>query len=638
MSPVSLKELLQQLAEKRNLDLRGYKLTTLERRFRHRMFQLRVGSFEDYADYIRHNPAEVTNLLNTVLINVTQFFRDPQAWDLLAQEILPGLTADLQPGDTFRVWCAGCASGEEAYSLAILLVEHFGDGIKDFDIKVYGTDVDDEALNLARRGKYQEDKLRYVRPEWREKYFVGEKTRRIAREIRRMLIFGRSNLASDAPISHVNLLLCRNVLIYFDSQLQKHILGRLHYALERDGILMLGKSESQLSQSPLFRVVNIKWRIFQRIEPEPREAMHLSPPARSRKEDYMVKARKDYSLLKLYHEALLQTLEPGVLLLDSHGVITNENPPLLKLFGLKEEKLTGKALRETAIPSRSPELLARLDTLVASSNEFSRFEQVLNLEDDGERHLAITLRAVISPDRSRVGTLIYVEDIASQTKLHQTIEELETTSEELQSTNEELETTNEELQSTNEELETTNEELQSTNEELETTNEELQALNEELGTTNEELEVRGKELDEVNIRYSETLENLPWPLMVVSDGHVQFWNTAIQGQFGLPSKSVVGLELRQVPLPESLRGVLHRSYRDVVSRGRSKLVRHCRIDMQGYKGYVDIRFTPLSAIEDSHGVLVAFTPCEAEPKPRSNRKTANTSKKGHKQSTKRPRR
>src|SRR5689334_8086411 len=104
MSPVSLKELLQQLAEERNLDLRGYKLTTLERRFRHRMFQLRVGSFEDYADYIRHNPAEVTNLLNTVLINVTQFFRDPQAWDLLAQEILPGLTADLQPGDTFRVW------------------------------------------------------------------------------------------------------------------------------------------------------------------------------------------------------------------------------------------------------------------------------------------------------------------------------------------------------------------------------------------------------------------------------------------------------------------------------------------------------------------------------------------------------
>ena len=605
MTPITLKDLLQELAEERNFDLRGYKLTSLERRFRHRMFQLKISSYEAYSEYIRSNPGEVNSLLNTVLINVTQFFRDPQAWDVLRTEVLPGLTAPLKPGDTFRMWSAGCASGEETYSAAILMAEHLGDRLKNSDVKVYGTDVDEEALNLARRGEYHEDKLRYVRPEWREKYFTGAKVCRVAREIRRMLIFGRSNLAFDAPISHVHLLLCRNVLIYFDSQLQRHILGRLHYALEKGGILMLGKSESQLSQNPLFQVVDPKWRIFQRVEPEGR--VHGYIPLRIQEEDHVVKARADYSLLKLYHDALLQTLEPGVLLLDNRGVITNENPAILKLFGIKEEKLTGKNLRDTGIPARCPELTARLDTLVASSNESSRFEQILKLEEGGERHLAIGLRAVTSPDHNRVGTLIYVEDISPQQKLHQTIEELETTSEELQSTNEELETTNEELQSTNEELETTNEELQSTNEELETTNEELQALNEELGTTNEELEVRGKELDELNIRYSETLEHLPWPLMlVVGDGRVQFWNAAAQRLFGLPSKSVVGLELRQLPVSENVRSTLHRTYREALARGREKLVRNCNIEMQSYTGTTDIRFTPLSADNDDHGVLVAF--------------------------------
>src|SRR5690348_6583419 len=197
---VSLRELLQQLAEERNLDLRGYKISSLERRFRHRMFQLRLDDYTKYSDYIRKNPSEVTDLLNAVLINVTQFFRDPPAWEVLRKEILPDLTARIRPGDTFRVWSAGCASGEETYSLAILLAEQFGPRLSDYDIKVYGTDVDEEALNTARRGEYRADKLRYVRSEWREKYFVGEKICRVSREVRRMAIFGRSNLAFDAPI------------------------------------------------------------------------------------------------------------------------------------------------------------------------------------------------------------------------------------------------------------------------------------------------------------------------------------------------------------------------------------------------------------------------------------------------------
>ena len=625
MTEVTLRELLQQLAEERNFDLRGYKITSLERRFRHRMFQLKIGSYSAYSDYIRLHPDEINDLLNTVLINVTQFFRDPQAWDALRRDILPQLTKDLKPGDPFRAWSAGCASGEEAYSLAILLAEHFGDHIKDYDVKVYATDSDEDALNVARRGEYMVDKLRHVRSEWRERYFITQgKTARVGREIRRMAIFGRSNLASHAPISHVHLLLCRNVLIYFDSPLQLQILNRLHYALEPGGILMLGKSESQLSQSSLFSVLNPKWRIFQRRETDDRERARELRFLHPREEDHLAKTRQDYSLLKLYHDALLQTLEPSVLILDPHGEVISENDASHRLWGLGDEKIVGKPLSDTPIPARCPELLGRIEALRSSPNQTWRFEFSTPNGDNGERHFAVTVKPVSDQRGIHVATLIYSEDITPRQKLQHTIEELETTSEELQSTNEELETTNEELQSTNEELETTNEELQSTNEELETTNEELQALNEELGTTNEELEVRSKELDELNARYSETLERMPWPLLLVNeDGNVQFWNSAATRLFGLGAKSVVGLQLNQVPVAEKLRGLLMRNYRDVLSRNRPKSVRGFFVEMESFKGPVNLQLTPLTE-DRTRSVIIGIEPVESSGgNARQNRRLAN---------------
>ena len=150
---VTLKDLLQELADKRSFDFRGYKRTTLERRFRRRMFQLNIGAYSQYAEYIRKRPEEVTELLNTILINVTAFFRDPPAWEILRHEVLPSLLKRVKPGHSFRAWSAGCASGEEAYSIAILLAEYFGPRIQDYDIKIYATDIDEEALNAARRGE-----------------------------------------------------------------------------------------------------------------------------------------------------------------------------------------------------------------------------------------------------------------------------------------------------------------------------------------------------------------------------------------------------------------------------------------------------------------------------------------------------
>ncbi len=604
MTQVTLKELLQQLAEERNLDLRGYKHSSLERRLRHRMFQIRVGSYADYSAYIRDNPAEVNELLNAVLINVTQFFRDPQAWELLRSEFLPELAQSMTPGSSFRAWSAGCATGEEAYSLAILLMEHFKGKPQENDIKVYATDVDEQALKVARRGEYTAEKLRHVRPEWQEKYFTGDKLCHVNRDIRRLVIFGHSNLVSDAPISHVQLLLCRNVLIYFDSPLQKQILYRLHYGLEPRGVLMLGKAESQMGQSSLFRVLNSKWRIFQRFEPEDREYIRERRMLVAREEVPMAKASQDHDLLKLYHEALLETLQPGVLVLDSRGVIISDNEAVARLWNLKE-KIAGRSIEETAIPSRCPELLVRLETIRKSAGQTS-FEYASRVDDgDEERNLAVTLKAIVSPGGGNVGTLIHVEDTTPRQKLQNTAERLQTTSQELQSTNEELETTNEELQSTNEELETTNEELQSTNEELETTNEELQALNEELATTNEELEVRTKELDDLSTRYSAMLAKVPLPLMLVADeGRVQLWNENAENFFGLSAKSVVGLRLEQLPFPESLRKPLARQYREALARGLPKVLRNKYIEMEAFRGPLDIRFTPVTSQDSSTGMMI----------------------------------
>ena len=213
---MTLEELLHNLAAERHLDLRGYKHTTLERRLRKRLSQLSIGSYENYLDHVRAHPAETNVLLDTVLINVTEFFRDPAAWDVLSDDILPALLKDIRPGGSFRGWIAGCATGEEAYSLAILLAEHFGQNIGDHDIKIYATDVDESALNIARRGEYPVERLRRVRPQWRKKYFTDQPMPRVIRDVRRILIFGRSDIVHDAPISHVQILVCRNVLIYFD--------------------------------------------------------------------------------------------------------------------------------------------------------------------------------------------------------------------------------------------------------------------------------------------------------------------------------------------------------------------------------------------------------------------------------------
>jgi two-component system, chemotaxis family, CheB/CheR fusion protein len=599
----TLKDLVRELAEQKGVDLRGYKPTTLERRLRRRMQQLGITSYSDYLEYIRNTPSENNELLNTVLINVTEFFRDPQAWDYLGHEVLPVLFQSRPAGSLFKVWCAGCSSGEEAYSAAIMLSEFLGPRIRSYNIKIYATDNDEDALSIARHGEYTSESLHLVPPKIREKYFSGMGISRIVRHVRKLVIFGRSNLLIDAPISHVDLLICRNVLIYFEPMAQQHIVARLRYALNDGGILFLGKSESQLKRYSDMLPLNPKWRIFQRrTYPDQTKARDGNGKAEM-DSNLKEKAQHELQNLKLYYDALLSTLEPGILVMDSSDTIITENEKVAKFFDLSGN-LVGKKLQDTELWQRCPELKQHLRESRAGHPNTIRFE----CGTSPSCTVAVTIKPILSHSQAgQVGTLIYVENIAPRATLQGTIGDLEGTAQDLQTANEELETTNEELQSTNEELETTNEELQSTNEELETTNEELQSLNEELETTNEELSARTRELDEVNARYSEMLERMPWPVFLINeDGAIYMFNSAAQGLFGFASPSVKGMQLKELPLDGKSRQLLEERYTFVVKSHIGTELRNRRISTNRFQGKVTVHFIPLSKGSSGHGVIVMF--------------------------------
>jgi two-component system CheB/CheR fusion protein len=616
MSPdVSLKDFLNELATERGLDLRGYKTSTLQRRIRRRMDTLKLHSLGEYQHYIREHTNEVPQLLNTILTNVTEFFRDSQAWDVLRRDVLPVLLDALKPGDTFRAWSAGCATGEEAYSLAILVAEYLQSRLKDLEIKIYATDSDEQALTVARRGEYPTKALRRVPAELRERYFRGDGLSRVDSLVRRMVIFGRSNIAMDAPIPHVSLVICRNVLIYFDSATQKEILRRLRYALEPGGVLFLGKSETLVKHADFFEPVNSKWRIFRRaLESGPNTSEET---AIFDKENPAAKTREELLILKAYYSTIFQTLEPGLLVLDPSDKVTSANDAVYRIWGVDTSGLVGYPIEKTSLAQICPELVSHIAASRTDKQPILRFE----CTTPDQKAVTVTVRPILGEaGAGRIGTLVYMEDTTHHRQLEATVEELQATSEELQSANEELETTNEEMQSTNEELETTNEELQSSNEELETTNEELQSLNEELETTNEELAQRSRELDETNARYSELMERMPWPVLLIDPKlNVVLWSTAAQALFGFATPSDKGMTLHEVPMDRRLQEDIVRQCREVTRNGRPRIIRNRRLRTPRFDQPVNVHFAPISEKSVGREILLMF-----EPLPRNARNNAKS--------------
>jgi two-component system CheB/CheR fusion protein len=332
-----------------------------------------------------------------------------------------------------------------------------------------------------------------------------------------------------------------------------------------------------------------------------------SKPARYTKdpneETLVAKTEQELQLLTLVHNSLLQVLEPGIIILDGKRTIITENESVARMWGLTK-RLTGQQFEESELAQRCPDLKQQLDASVEQNAAPARFK----FQSTPEIVIAITIRPIRSESGvGRVGTLIYFEDVTPREVLQGTIEALQTTTEELQSANEELETTNEELQSTNEELETTNEELQSSNEELETTNEELQSLNEELETTNEELAVRTREVDEMNVRYKEMLERMPWPVLLVSpDLRIYVWSSAAQGLLGFAIPSEKGMAILELPISMDLKELLIRRHQSVLKSNEPSVIRNQSLAVGREFAQFDIHVSPLSADDLEHGVLLMF--------------------------------
>jgi two-component system, chemotaxis family, CheB/CheR fusion protein len=526
----SFEGLLLFLRERRGFDFTGYKRPSLVRRVRRRMADVGIESMSEYQDFLEVHPEEFTPLFNTVLINVTSFFRDRPSWEHLRDELLPQVVE--AAGPNIRVWSAGCASGQEAYSLAILLAEALGPDEFRERVKIYATDVDEEALAQARQAVFTDREMAGLTPAQIEEYFSPEGARfAFRKDLRRSVIFGRNDLVQDAPISHVDLLLCRNTLMYFNAETQSRILGRLHFALNPDGLLFLGKAEMLLSHSQLFAPVDLTRRVFRKRDARPAaDRRPAALPARG------PLGAEEGDLSRLRRAAMLAG-PAAQLTLDADGRLAMVNRHAERVLGV-DARDVGRPIQDLEISYRPVELRAAIGE-ARTSREPVWLRGVERRRPGQEPDVFdVQVLPLYREDESLLGTTIVFEDISRYTRLQRELEysnrQLETAYEELQSTNEELETTNEELQSTVEELETTNEELQSTNEELETMNEELQSMNDELNTTNEELRTTTDEVAALNKFMAGVLGSFRAGVVVVdADFRVLAWNAAAEELWGV---------------------------------------------------------------------------------------------------------
>ena len=526
----TLETLVEFIKDTRGFDFTGYKRSSLERRIHKRMRELEIESYDDYLDYLQLNADEFIELFNTILINVTKFFRDPPAWEYLATDVIPNLVAGRPPDMPIRIWCAGCASGEEAYTATMVSARVLGDDAVRDRVKIYATDVDEEALDYARHGSYLPRQIEDVPHDALERFFERSDQRYVFRkDLRRCVIFGRNDLVQDAPISRIDLLVCRNTLMYFTADTQSQILRRFHFALDDDGAMLLGKSEMLITHTALFTPVNLKWRVFRKV---------VHPVLRDRVRALANDAGNGASLgVTDLREAAFDLGNAAQIVLDSSGIVMMVNERARRMFGLGMSDY-GRPIQDLELSYRPVELRSHLDSLATDLRPID----LPSVQWRSPKH-ALLLDVRLAPvvgDGVLMGTSVTYVDVTEARKLE------------------------EELTSSKRELELAYEELQSTVEELETTNEELQSTNEELETMDDELRHRTLELNQMNTFFETTLTTIGLAVAVLDrDQRVQIWNGKARDMWGLTSDEAedhpllgldIGLPLDRVKAP--LRAVL----------------------------------------------------------------------------------
>jgi two-component system CheB/CheR fusion protein len=605
--------LLLYLKEQRGFDFTGYKRSSLMRRVARRMDQVGAADYVEYLDHLQVHSDEFTALFNTILINVTGFFRDPEAWDFLRDDVLRPVIDSMAPGAPFRVWSAGCASGEEAYTLAIVLAEMMGIDAFRRRVKVYATDVDEEGLAEARSATYGEREMAGLPPDYVSKYFepVGNRFA-FRKDLRRSVIFGRNDLVQDAPISRIDLLVCRNTLMYLNAETQSRILSRFHFALSDTGMLFLGKAEMLLSHGHLFMPVDLKRRIFKKV-PRGNGGLYSRIPESATRQQII-------GLDQLREQAFLGSPVAQVVV-TTEGLVALTNRQAETMFGVSPRDL-GRPFRDLELSYRPTELRKYIEQAQVER----RTVQITDIEyeqGNGDRvNLEIHINPIVASDAGLLGVSLLFHDVTAtrqmRDELRETNRQLETAYEELQSTNEELETTNEELQSTVEELETTNEELQSTNEELETMNEELQSTNDELQIINDQLRQSSAELDAARTFLRGVLSSLEAGVIVVdADLQVETWNRGAEELWGLRQEEVTGKHLLNldIGLPvDELRPALRRALapHDATQNGNNReQIRLEAVNRRGRSVTLRVTCAPLTAADaTASGAILSMEPIE----------------------------
>ncbi len=496
------------LRSKTGHDFSRYKDSTFIRRVQRRMQVVHLSSVPDYVGLLRKDAREVELLFRDLLIGVTQFFRDARAFDALASEVIPKLIANKKPDDQVRVWVAGCASGEEAYSLAILLCEQLARADAPPRVQIFATDIDDQALDVARAGRYPETIARDVSPERLERFFVKDGNGyRVAKNVREMCIFSVHNLIKDAPFSRLDLVSCRNLLIYLNATLQNRIVPLFHFALRNGGYLFLGSSENVTQHGKLFTSVDGRHRIFKaRAVAAERPTIDFPLTAATYRghpvpEQGTAPATVEESVSRRAMR-VVESYAPAYVVVDEHQDVLrfsgrtgkyiqpSAGAASLNLFNLLDAGLRSEvraALHKTMTTGRK---VVQENVFVAVNGGRQALNIVVEpvLATDGGGHFFVVLFQDVGPVKTREAAEPRPGTDAQKDEAIAHLEaELVATRERLQTTVEEIETTNEEMRASNEEFQSVNEELQSSNEELETSKEELQSVNEELETVNAEL-------------------------------------------------------------------------------------------------------------------------------------------------------
>lgn len=512
IDPEQLQQILDILAEREEIDFSHYKISTLSRRIHHRCALTRCSNLENYIRLLNGSEEEQKLLRQDLLIGATRFFRDPEAWSLLETKVLPRLIAELEPQQQFRVWVSACATGEEAYSMAILVDEAIRRANKSVQVKIFATDLDANALEIAAQGAYPTSIANDISPERLQRYFTQEgDVYQVQRSLREMLIIAPHDLTKNAGFSRMSLVSCRNVLIYMQPQLQQQVLHLLHFALASQGVLFLGSSENLSDLAEEFETVQSKWKLFRKcrdvqlpLMPMARQAFVSPLPGRGRGR---AKARQQ-QLDHILEDAFACCLPERQLTC----LLVNRSNQLLRVFYNTAHLLefpTGETLLDVTniVPAN---LKLPLSTALhrARSDRQPVIYTGIRLNRDGQEQ-NVNLRVKINQNNSVTDDLLVVVlevetptapaptalrfDV--DTEAAQQITELEY---ELQQTRENLQVTIEELETTNEEQQATNEELLASNEELQSTNEELQSVNEELYTVNAEYQSKIQELTQLN--------------------------------------------------------------------------------------------------------------------------------------------